>query len=99
MKHLRHILPVPALFAALALPFAHGRDVFVSPTGDDGGDGSPASPFRTLCRAITDLTAGDTCILRAGHYHERVSLNGLRGTTESPVTIRAYPGEEAILDG
>ncbi len=58
-----------------------------------------ARPFGTLRRAITELKAGGTCNLRGGRYHESVSLNGLRGTMESPITIRAYPGEEAILDG
>jgi parallel beta-helix repeat protein len=53
-----------------------------------------ASPLRTLAAAITRAVSGATIVLRAGSYHESVSVPSTK-----TVTIQSYPGEVAWLDG
>lgn len=74
-------------------------EYYVSPTGSDTAVGAEEKPWKTLAYAFRKLRAGDTLNLRAGRYHEQVSLNGLNGTAQKPITIRSYPGEKALIDG
>jgi parallel beta-helix repeat protein len=65
---------------------------FVSTDGSDSGrDGSFASPFRTIARALETAAAGKTIVLRAGVYREavRVRIPG--------ITIRSHAGEWAVI--
>ena len=55
-------------------------------------------PWRTLQHAVGQLTAGDTLYLRGGVYYEHLYLTAV-GEPEAPITIRTFPGEQAILDG
>jgi hypothetical protein len=80
-------------------------DWYVSPTGN--GDGTITSPW-TIAFAFTNTTgiaAGDTVWLRSGNYSAYSAVwpyilqCTLQGTDGSPITIRQYPGERAILDG
>ena len=66
----------------------------VSTSGSDSNSGSMSSPFRTIARAVSASTAGQTIVLRGGSYHESITI----GPTKSP-TIQAYPGEVVWLDG
>jgi hypothetical protein len=78
----------------------------VSPTGSRYGDGSIHNPW-TLTYALNAPAAirpGDTIWLRGGIYNAasggytayRSKLNGISG---SPIIVRQYPGERAIIDG
>jgi len=93
------IVQFVALFLLLPASPTQARDVFVATTGDDEQAGSREAPYRTLQHAVMQLAPGDTCYLRRGRYHEVVHLRGVRGTAEAPITIRAFPGELAVLDG
>lgn len=80
-------------------PLGKGPALFVDPArGKDDNDGSAAKPLQSLRQALTHLKAGDTLYLRGGTYYERAYL-ALHGKADAPITIRAYPGEIAILDG
>jgi hypothetical protein len=49
--------------------FCAADDVFVAPNGDDAtGEGTLASPYRTMQRAIDACLNGDTIIAAAGIY-------------------------------
>src|SRR3954469_538546 len=95
----------PASHPAMrALPVASDRAMAAGPArfvdgakGDDAGDGSKAKPWKTIAAAVAQLKPGDTLYLRGGTYFEAVTL-GLRGTAQAPITIRAMPGELAIVD-
>ncbi|MDB4306208.1 hypothetical protein N9980_01425 [bacterium] len=64
------------------------------PNATDSNDGlSLDQPFKTLDRAATPLSPGDTLSIKAGIYREALVL-GTDGTVGSPVVVRAYPGDE-----
>lgn len=79
------------------LPVVQER--FVAPTGDDGNDGSSASPWATLEHALGKARAGTTITLRAGTYRERSVDAILRGQPTAPVVVRAAAGEVVVVDG
>jgi len=72
---------------------------FIDPVkGSDEHDGTKEKAWKTIAHALKQISAGDTLCLRGGTYYERVSC-AVRGTVDKPITIRAYPGEMAIIDG
>ncbi len=82
---------VPVGTAAYAVP---AGAVVVSPGGSDNGKGTAASPYRSLTRAVSAARSGQTIVLRAGTYHEKVTIpDGKR------LTIQSYPREAVWLDG
>lgn len=79
-------------------PLGEGRHYFVDPLkGDDKGNGSEQSPWKRIDVNFGDLKAGDTLVLRGGVYYESLYV-ALVGRMDQPITIRSYPGEQAILD-
>ena len=81
----RPISPGPARYVDIA-------------AGNDRNTGNDQSPWRSVRHAITQLTPGDTLYLREGVYFENVYV-ALQGLPDQPITLRAYPGEQAIIDG
>lgn len=67
---------------------------FVSTTGNDSGPGTLASPLKTIAKAISSATSGQTIVLRGGTYHESVTIPS--GKT---LTIQPYLNEVVWLDG
>ena len=76
-----------------------GQSYYVAPHGHDTYAGTELQPFRTIQKAVSGLKPGDVCVLRAGRYQEAVSIQGLEGTPQDPITIQSYPGETVVLDG
>jgi hypothetical protein len=74
-----------------AIPQA-GQVLYVSTSGADSSPGTLASPKRTLGAAISAASSGAVIVLRAGSYHESL-------TVSKAVTIQAYPDEAVWLDG
>ncbi|MCP4367666.1 MAG: right-handed parallel beta-helix repeat-containing protein [Deltaproteobacteria bacterium] len=76
-----------------------GNDYYISPTGDDtAGDGLIGTPWATLKKAEASISAGDTVYCRGGTYlnHPRVKWDVV-GTSISPITVKAYPGETPVF--
>jgi len=97
-KYLSHP-PQRPLPVASNRPLDKGPALYVDPVkGNDANDGSKAKPWKTLGHAATKLKPGDTLYLHGGVYYEHAVIT-VSGTPEAPVTIRAVPGELAILDG
>ena len=71
---------------------------YVSPSGSDSSPGTQAQPFATVQNGVNQLLAGDTLILRAGNYHELVTMPR-SGSAGSPITLTAYPDETPTLIG
>jgi hypothetical protein len=88
--------PLPA---PIARPVEMERVRFVDASrGDDAAAGTRAAPWKTLSHSLRQLQPGDTLYLRGGVYYEKVSFSR-SGAEGAPITIGAFPGELAILDG
>ena len=72
---------------------------YVALDGNDLNPGTDAQPFGTLARALRNVTAGQTIVMRAGTYYEGDLALGRSGFESAPIVIRAYPGEVVVLDG
>jgi hypothetical protein len=69
--HIAFLFVLPSI---LLLLLCAADDVFVAPNGDDvNGEGSLASPYRTMQRAIDACLNGDTIIAAAGIYRCRLA--------------------------
>lgn len=91
--------PMRPLPTATRRPLSEGPSLFVdTKNGDDVNSGSETAPWKTLAHSLRQLWPGDTLYLRGGVYYEK-SYFSRSGTEESPITIRAYPGEMVIVDG
>lgn len=74
-----------------------GTQFYIDPaTGNDGNPGTIGSPWATIDKANTTLTAGQTVWLRAGTYVEYI-LPTNNGSAGNYITFAAYPGETVIL--
>jgi parallel beta-helix repeat protein len=77
---------------------------FIAVDGSDSNAGTIDSPFRSLQHAINLISIGGTIYLRGGTYiadpdaYNFVS-DDHDGTAASPLLIRPYNAEKAILDG
>ncbi len=78
---------------------ATGSTYFVAPNGNDANSGTASSPFRTIQHAAGIAAAGDTVLVRQGTYNELVAPASSGNASQGYVTISAYPGETATIDG
>jgi serralysin len=66
-------------------------------TGSNSGDGSAASPYRTISKAMWKLAAGDEVVVGAGTYNEMVRI-AASGTAGNYITVRSeIPGAAKIV--
>ena len=80
--------------------FADGRTPsvtrHVTETGnDDTGTGAFDRPFRSIARALRDVTPGTAVVVHAGTYTGGIYLTGLRGTADAPIWIMGAAEETA----
>jgi len=75
-----------------------GSTFYVSPTGSDSAAGSSSAPWRTIQKAAGTLKAGQTAIVSAGNYGERVSIAN-SGTQTAPITLQVASGADVQLLG
>lgn len=57
-----------------------------------GGD------FKTIGQAVAKAKAGDTVLVHAGVYQERVLINKNSGTEAAPIKIMGAAGEKVVID-
>ncbi len=70
-----------------------GRNIYVSAVhGSDEGDGSAASPYATIHKALATAVPGDVVLLTDGVFREEVVI------TVSDITLRAT-GEDVTITG
>ena len=90
------------LFILLALRGAGSTKYVVDgEKGDDTNNGhNPSHAFKTIQHCVDSLLSpGDSCNVRAGRYHEEVTVKGLRGSEHHPFVIKGYEDERPIWDG
>ena len=78
---------------------ASAADVWVDASAAAGGDGSEASPYRTLNDAKAGFKTGDTMWIRDGVYAETVDFWHVPDGTGGRTTVRAAPGAHPVIDG
>ncbi len=66
--------------------------------GDDEGPGTPEQPWRTIQHAVNTAGPGETVVVRAGEYHEQVTIT-VSGTPDAPIRLVGQPGERPVIDG
>jgi hypothetical protein len=76
---------------------------YVATTGDDKNQGNKEYPFKTLNKAWSVVTAGDTIFMRGGTYNNSIMpattyLRNKNGTSSDPIVITNYPNEKPVLD-
>jgi hypothetical protein len=79
-------------------PAPAGAVYYVSPTGSDSAAGTSGAPWRTVQHAVNVLRAGQTAVVQAGAYAERVLINS-SGSAGSPITIVSAGGADVKLRG
>lgn len=62
--------------------------------GNDAASGTREAPWRTVAHALAKINDGGVLVLRGGTHYTHASI-----TSAKPLTIRAWPGELAVLDG
>ncbi len=92
-----------AVLALVVLCFAaassRGGEVYVAPTGNDTWPGTLEQPFKTIGKAISAVTAGDTIWVRGGtHVYTTTISISRNGTVSAMYHLFAYPGERPLLD-
>jgi len=99
MRPIRTLGLIAALILALLLPAqAQGTTHYVATTGSDSNPGTLSQPWATLQHAADVAQPGDTIYVRAGEYHEEVTLPR-SGAAGLPITFAAFAGETVWLDG
>ena len=80
--------------------FATNYYVATSYGHDTNNNGtSLATPFKTIGKAASVMSAGDKCYIRQGRYHEAITINNLDGSSGSAIVFTNYNNERVIIDG
>jgi hypothetical protein len=98
MKRRFFVQPIACLLLLASPLFA--AEYYVSPTGSDSSTtGSIDAPYKTIGKAVTMASAGDTIYLRGGQHNYSAKIGiSKSGTSGSPITLRSYQDEVPILD-
>ena len=73
-----------------------GKTYHVSVSGNNSAAGSEASPWRSIQHAADSVSPGDTVLVHAGSYRDRVFFRK-SGTAEAPILFSAAPGEAVTV--
>ena len=85
----------------LAASSAFAAHIFVAGSdlkADDKNPGTEARPLKTIQKAASLATAGDTVFIRAGTYRETV-IPAHSGSGGAPITYMPYNNEKVVIDG
>lgn len=89
-----------AILAAFLLGVAaHAATYHVSISGNDANPGTTAAPFRTIQHAADVAHPGDTILVHAGIYRERVSPPRGGTSDTNRIVYEAAPGEKVVITG
>jgi hypothetical protein len=79
-------------------PAASAKILYVSPNGSDSNPGTIHAPFQSINTALSKALSGDTVMVRAGTYHEKVKFTK-SGRLDKYITLKAYAGERPVISG
>jgi parallel beta-helix repeat protein len=89
-------IPAPSYKMATIVdtnPTLPANAIYVSNAGSDTNPGTFSQPFATISKALSKAPKGATVVVRGGTYRESL------GTIKHPVTLEAYPHEQAWVKG
>ncbi|MBI1936260.1 VCBS repeat-containing protein [Candidatus Woesearchaeota archaeon] len=76
------------------------RIYYVAQAGNDANPGTLSQPWKTIQKAANTVQAGDTVIVSAGTYNERVTFSaGHSGSAGKKITFIASPLKSVIMQG
>ena len=88
--------------AAMALAFCaplHAENYYVAIHGDDSNPGTREAPLRHIQCAAQKAMPGDTVIVSAGVYRERIDPPRGGDSAERRIVYKAAPGERVVITG
>src|SRR3954465_8431169 len=91
MRLIRPLVLLAALGFALGVQGATYSVDNANPAASDANPGTEAQPWRTIQKAANTAVAGDTCLVKAGTYPERVTVNRSGSATGRVVLKAAGP--------
>jgi len=77
------------------------REIFISSTGNNStGNGTQASPYQTISRALQGVRPGDAIRMLPGTYPGGISIGNLTGASNAPIWLGGVPGQaRPVIDG
>lgn len=81
--------PTPSTDPSASGGSTAAANYYVSPSGSDSNPGTLSAPWLTIQKAMNSATPGSVVNVRAGTYHERLSLN-VSGTAGNYITFQPY---------
>jgi hypothetical protein len=75
------------------------KSYYISPTGSNSNPGNISAPFKSLMKAQSVASPGDTVYIRSGVYDDFTSAETdntyhyVNDFTKSGITYEAYPGD------
>ncbi|WP_413937131.1 right-handed parallel beta-helix repeat-containing protein, partial [Nitrospira sp. BLG_1] len=70
---------------------------YVATTGNNGSDGSEATPWQTIQKALDTMVAGDTTFVFGGTYNTAGVRFKTSGTDSNPISLLNYPNQRPII--
>lgn len=71
---------------------------YVSTTGSDANPGTLSHPFKTIQKAASMMSAGDTCIIKGGTYRETV-IPANNGTSSKHIVFKNFQNDTVRITG
>lgn len=93
---MRKLITILFLFISVIV---NAATYYIAPSGADGNSGAIGSPWFTLNKAATVVTAGDIVYMRGGTFTYEVQQywSGVSGSSGNYITIQNYPGESPVI--
>ena len=89
---------IAMIWIAIAAGAAPAATYFVATDGNNNNPGSTGQPWRTVTHGVSQLSAGDTLVIRDGVYLDQLYVT-TSGTAANRITIRAENDGQVIIDG
>ncbi len=83
----------------MAIATASASEFHVSVNGNDGNDGSPQKPYRTISAAAQVARPGDVITVHQGVYREGISPPRGGESDRKRIVYQAAPGEKVEIKG
>lgn len=97
-KIIHNILFTLAILSAASV-VAFSQTYYVSTGGSDTNPGTLTSPFGTIAKAVSVVSAGETIYVRGGTYSLTATISlSKSGTENAPISLLAYTSERPVLD-